>query len=707
MTENNTWPGWECVRQLGAGSFGKVYEIRRKETNKEYKAALKVITIPYDQSEIQSAISEGMDEQSVTEYFRGMVENITDEVALMSELVGNSNIVSYEDHMIKEHVNGIGWDILIRMELLNPLQEWSASYPLSVSDVITLGCDICRALEKCQMKNIIHRDIKPENIFVNEYGDYKLGDFGIARTVEKTVSNLSQKGTYTYIAPEVYKGQDYGRTADIYSLGVVLYRYLNKNRVPFLPTEGNIRYEDRENALKRRMRGEQIPPPRDGSEKLKGVVLVAMAYEPGDRFQSAQAFRTALENCRVNSFSQWDVEEPTVGIWETENEKEDTETVILGPSQEEQPYETDYKKAVVQNDTAYEGKKRNRKKWAIIGVIVAIVLALMVMVGIGIGISNTPENRLQWLLDSGNKYQAEQEYEKAAMAFEEAITINDRCMEAYMGGLEAYLGMGDAENAKEFYDRTLTMLSGLDATYADENRESIVTLYLAADKVYPNDSEKVAEMLEEGYGRTGEDKRVGDELIKTYIGIAQKKTDECAFEDALKIYDRLIALDHENAEMIDDLCVCLRNINNLLLHAERYDDIRALAEKYRDVAKNLDYTGFLDEIAEIEMAESEISAFMQKIYDLMAAQDYEAMYEEVDRSEEVNAIMRRMEEIGYYKYIFCPSNRETLSGTGVGVYKSDMGGYYYHYGDYVDGDRQGNGTEYYSGDSLYPGFSKT
>lgn len=297
MSENNTWPGWECVRQLGSGSFGRVYEICRREARKEYKAALKIITIPQNPAEIQSVLDEGMDEQSVTQYFRGMVNDIADEVALMSEFVGNSNIVSYEDHMIREHEGGIGWDILIRMELLTPLQKWSLDHPLSEDDVITLGCDICKALEKCQIKNIIHRDIKPENIFVNEFGDFKLGDFGIARTVEKTVSNLSQKGTYTYIAPEVYKGEAYGRTADIYSLGVVLYRYLNKNRGPFLPLEGPMQYEDRNNALKRRINGEQISSPSDGSRELKEVVLKALSYNPEDRFETAQAFRKALENC--------------------------------------------------------------------------------------------------------------------------------------------------------------------------------------------------------------------------------------------------------------------------------------------------------------------------------------------------------------------------------------------------------------------------
>lgn len=68
----------------------------------------------------------------------------------------------------------------------------------------------------CKKHNIIHRDIKPANIFASGNGDYKLGDFGIAKTIEQT-SGGTKIGTYDYMAPEVYHDQPYGNTADIYS----------------------------------------------------------------------------------------------------------------------------------------------------------------------------------------------------------------------------------------------------------------------------------------------------------------------------------------------------------------------------------------------------------------------------------------------------------------------------------------------------------
>lgn len=184
MAEINTWPGWECVRVIGSGSYGKVYEIQKHEYGKTYTAALKVITIPKNQADVQSAYSDGMDRESVTSYFQSIVTKITDEFALMSDLKGYTNIVSYQDHMVVEHENEIGWDILIRMELLTSLQSYCTQNVLTEKEILKLGCDICQALELCWDMKIIHRDIKPENIFVNRHGDFELGDFGVARTVE-------------------------------------------------------------------------------------------------------------------------------------------------------------------------------------------------------------------------------------------------------------------------------------------------------------------------------------------------------------------------------------------------------------------------------------------------------------------------------------------------------------------------------------------
>ncbi len=287
---------WKLGKLLGEGSFGKVFEMSREDFGVSYKAALKTITIPSNKSEIKSAMAEGMNENSLREYFGGFVKELTQEFALMSKLKGNSNIVSYENHQVIEHKDEVGWDILIQMELLTSLSDYIAENDISMQDIIKLGIDICRALELCKKNNIVHRDIKPENIFVSDNGDYKLGDFGIARTVEKTTSGLSKKGTYTYMAPEIYKGNTYNSSVDIYSLGIVLYRLLNENRAPFMPPYPKpIAHKDREDALAQRLSGAILPPPSHSTPRLTKIVLKACAYKVEDRYQNPTDMKRDLE----------------------------------------------------------------------------------------------------------------------------------------------------------------------------------------------------------------------------------------------------------------------------------------------------------------------------------------------------------------------------------------------------------------------------
>lgn len=289
---------WYITEELGSGAEGSLYRIERTDAlGHKYYSALKAVSVPASDSETVSLMAGGMHLEEVAEYYESVLENTTQEFELLAKLKGNSNIVSYEDHEIFRHENGIGWDILIRLEELIPLVRYSIDNPLSADEVALMGRDICRGLSLCRKFGIVHRDIKPDNIFISPSGSYKLGDFGIARIAEQTTIGLSRKGTYEYMAPEVYWGREYGSTVDLYSLGMVMYRYLNDGRMPFMPPSPEaIHADDRENAFVKRVNGHEIPPPRSGSDELKRIVLKACAFDRADRYKDADEMLQDLEN---------------------------------------------------------------------------------------------------------------------------------------------------------------------------------------------------------------------------------------------------------------------------------------------------------------------------------------------------------------------------------------------------------------------------
>jgi len=280
---------------LGEGAFGAVFEIEREDFGIKYSSALKIVSIPQSESELEYIKDEGMDEDATSKYYEDILMRMMNEFALMSKMRGHSNIVSYEDHQIIPHEGSIGWDILIRMELLTPIRKWQENHLMTEKDVIELGIDICDALEVCKKYNIIHRDIKPENIFVSSSDNYKLGDFGIARTMENTRGASTKAGTGRYMAPEVYRGERYNDTVDIYSLGLVLYRYLNDNRAPFLPPYPQpIKFSDQEMAQEKRLNGERLPKATHASDGIMDVINKACQFKPNDRYHSASEMKKDL-----------------------------------------------------------------------------------------------------------------------------------------------------------------------------------------------------------------------------------------------------------------------------------------------------------------------------------------------------------------------------------------------------------------------------
>lgn len=431
----SVWPEWKIIEKIGEGSFGKVYKAQRTEQGKIFYSAVKVITIPSNAGELSSVRSETPNEQSVREYFHGLVEECIQEVSTMEYFRGNSHVVSVEDYKVVEYLDDIGWDIYIRMEYLTSFLDYCAGRELTEEDVIQLGIDLCKALEYCQKQNIIHRDIKPENIFVSRFGEFKLGDFGIARELERTMSGLSKKGTFSYMAPEMYKGEPYDAKVDIYSLGIVLYKLRNHNRLPFISLEKQlITYRDKENALNRRMSGENPPRPAEAGEGLADIILKACAYDRKDRFETAEEFREALEALKYQK---------PVSVKKQPEESEEPDT------EDNEDYieiiEEEPEKTVVAGKTSRPHKKKRGIDPLVIAV---VVMSIAVCVVIGVFIWLVKENsELQRLkqsvtetVQSAENKQLQETLEKIRT---QATTITDN--------LNDYNWIGSEEDGKISY----------------------------------------------------------------------------------------------------------------------------------------------------------------------------------------------------------------------------------------------------------------
>lgn len=230
-------------------------------------------------------------------------------------------------------------------------------------------------------------------------------------------------------------------------------------------------------------------------------------------------------------------------------------------------------------------KETNIRKWvAGIAVVMLITVVLVCVIFL-----YTPVNRIQRQLDLGQKYLDSQQYAEACIAFEKAIAVDDMCIEAYVGGIEAYGHIEDTESLRLLYDRALNAVRKLDKNTMDENMIYVIEIYLAADVVYTDEPKKMIELFTEGLAVTEKNAEIVTKLSEQYIALAERYIRENDYGKSLEIYDKLLDLDRENEQIIAELKFILQKYLDILTAEERFDEIAELAEKYEPMEIGVDF----------------------------------------------------------------------------------------------------------------------
>ncbi|MCQ2492515.1 MAG: protein kinase [Lachnospiraceae bacterium] len=276
------WEGWKVEHLIGAGSYGRVYQISHP---KHGLSAVKIV--PFKPQE----------KDKLAKY-----ENA------INFLIGIQN----SKHIVKVFEYATVWKeevsmfiVYSRMELLRPLYGVYDHRELEEEQIIKIGIDLSEALMECEKYGVLHRDIKPGNVLVDDHGVCKLADFGNMFIAQDQKSRPDIKGTPAYMAPEVFHGHSYDRRADLYSLGMILYVLLNNGKEPFLnPSQKVYLKRHKEEAFEKRMEGEPIPPPLNGSERLCEIVGKCIAYNPNRRYKDAASLKRSLKALTPHSISK-------------------------------------------------------------------------------------------------------------------------------------------------------------------------------------------------------------------------------------------------------------------------------------------------------------------------------------------------------------------------------------------------------------------
>ncbi|HET7439830.1 MAG TPA: serine/threonine-protein kinase [Terriglobales bacterium] len=261
---------YEVLAVLGSGGMGRVYKVRNVISDRV--EAMKIL-LP------DLAGKKDLAERFLREIKVLAALNHPNIAALRTALTLNNQLV-----MVMEYVEG------------NTLAARLEHGPMSPQDALNYIDQVLDALSYAHQQNVIHRDIKPANMMLTPQGVVKLMDFGIARsgTDRGLTSTGTTLGSLYYMSPEQVKGAPTDARSDLYSVGVSLYEMVT-GRHPF--------QADSDFSILAAHLQEPPTPPRelrpDLPEGLNEIILLALAKDPGQRFQSAAAFRAALRSVEV------------------------------------------------------------------------------------------------------------------------------------------------------------------------------------------------------------------------------------------------------------------------------------------------------------------------------------------------------------------------------------------------------------------------
>jgi len=272
---NEKWGRLRVSEVIGEGSFGRVY--RAWDTQLEREVALKLVKA--------SGVSPAFD-----------LARAIKEARLLAR-VRHPNVVSVFG--ADSHAGRFGlWMELIPGRTLGQVLKMHG--PMSVSEAIPVGIDLCHALAAVHGAGLLHRDIKAQNVLREEGGRIVLMDFGTGHPIDGTRDAAdSMAGTPLYLAPELFSGEKPSVRSDIYSLGVLLYHLVTVS----YPVSGRSRSDVESAHLAARRQPLRDARP-DLSPAFVEVVERALARAPEDRYRSAGEFGNALASVAGGSYTR-------------------------------------------------------------------------------------------------------------------------------------------------------------------------------------------------------------------------------------------------------------------------------------------------------------------------------------------------------------------------------------------------------------------
>lgn len=258
---------WKIISRLPDDNGNEIYKVSKKDFDGTViSGMLRYVVIKNDEYNIENT------------------DFINDEASFLKTISQSGDCFNYLDVYVNNNPAKKKIEFFIVTEDLKSLSEIMKSKDFDENKVLDFGIQMSAILERLESRNIYHGNINPDDIFITFDGKYKLGGFS---DFESKIDDMS------FIAPEIFKKESADFTTDIYSLGLIMYSMSNNGKIPFENDEVG-----KNDAVKMRFDGKSVTAPKNGSEKLKSVIVIACQPNNGNRWKNAGNIKNALTSIK-------------------------------------------------------------------------------------------------------------------------------------------------------------------------------------------------------------------------------------------------------------------------------------------------------------------------------------------------------------------------------------------------------------------------
>lgn len=258
---------WKIISRLPDDNGNEIYKVSKKDFDGTViSGMLRYVVIKNDEYNIENT------------------DFINDEASFLKTISQSGDCFNYLDVYVNNNPAKKKIEFFIVTEDLKSLSEIMKSKEFDENKVLDFGIQMSAILEKLESRNIYHGNINPDDIFITFDGKYKLGGFS---DFESKIDDMS------FIAPEIFKKESADFTTDIYSLGLIMYSMSNNGKIPFENDEVG-----KNDAVKMRFDGKSVTAPKNGSEKLKSVIVIACQPNNDNRWKNAGNIKNALTSIK-------------------------------------------------------------------------------------------------------------------------------------------------------------------------------------------------------------------------------------------------------------------------------------------------------------------------------------------------------------------------------------------------------------------------